>query len=571
MSKAIYIGGNRTDPAAAQVWEGSQAEVTAPAPAPTGQEMRVYGPPGTGKTTWISRQVRAEVESRGAGAVMITSLTKAAAETIVGRELPVPKENIGTLHSHCFRAIGAATIAETKYLEFNLKYPNMAISGDHRDIDESEQEQPENATPGDQLMSQYRLSRSRMEPRELLPPAVARFARAWQGWKEEKRYLDFTDLIEQALRNIAVAPGDPAVIFVDEAQDHDRLELALLRKWGRYAERVYIVGDPDQAIYEWRGSDPRAFMTPAVPEQNKLTLEQSYRVSPAVHRVALKWIGQIRDREPIEYRPRQAPGEVRRLYASYRRPVPILRDMERYLRDGKTVMMLTSCAYMLNKLVASLKAAGIPFYNPYRKKAGHWNPLRSPRGTSPTERVLAYLRPSDEAWPTDHRLYTYGDLRLWTEPLRAEGVLRRGMKQHIQMRPGEEPISIGSLIELFEPAAWERIRELDLAWYRDHLLTTRRPAVEFPLSVIRNRGAAALRQKPQVIIGTIHSVKGGQADAVYLFPDLAPSAYGEWIAAGPRRDALIRLFYVAMTRSAEDLVLCSPAGSYRIHGLMPGL
>lgn len=359
--------------------------------------------------------------------------------------------------------------------------------------------------------------------------------------------------------------------MVDEAQDHDRLELTLLRKWGKYAERVYIVGDPDQAIYEWRGSDPRAFMTPPVPPENRMILEQSYRVSPAVHRVAVRWINQIRDREAIAYRPRQAPGEVRRLYASYRRPLSILRDMERYLKAGKTVMILASCAYMLSKLTGALRAAGIPFFNPYRKKAGQWNPLRTPRGTSPTERVLAFLRPSEEAWPTEHRLYTYGDLRLWTDPIKAEGVLRRGMKQRITMRPTDEPIGIGDLIACFEPAAWERIRVLDLEWYLSSTLKTRRPALEFPLSVIRNRGAAALRQRPQVIVGTIHSVKGGQADAVYLFPDLAPSAYAEWIAAGASREALIRLFYVAMTRSAEDLVLCSPAGSFRIHGLMPGI
>jgi superfamily I DNA/RNA helicase len=534
-------------------------------------ETRIYGPPGTGKTTWIAKRVREEVESRGPEAVMITSLTRAAAETIAGRELPIPKENIGTLHSHCYRAIGGGTIAETKYAEWNTRHPEFAISGEEYDLDDADAEPNEGASPGDELLTAYRMTRSRMESRDSLAPSVAKFAGAWERWKEEKGYIDFTDLIERAYHGIAVAPGDPAVIMVDEAQDHDRLELSLIRKWGRYADRFYIVGDPDQAIYEWRGSDPRAFMTPAVPKQNRLILEQSYRVTAAVHRLAVRWISQIRSRESIEYRPKPGAGAVRRIFASHQRPAGLLKDMEQYLRDGKNVMILATCSYMLKGLTAALRDAGIPFHNPYRRKAGHWNPLRAARGNSSTDRVLAYLRPDENAWPEDHRLYTYGDLRLWTEPLKAEGVLRRGMKQQITMKPADEPVHLGQLIGMFEPAAWERIRVLDLDWYLAHTLKPRRRAIEFPLTVLRARGPKALRARPQVIVGTIHSVKGGEADAVYLLPDLAPSAYAEWITAGEAREPLIRLFYVAMTRSKQDLILCSPSGQYRIDGLMPGL
>lgn len=534
-------------------------------------EVRVYGPPGCGKTTYIAQQVRKEAEHRGAEKVMITSLTRAAAETIVGRDLPVPRENVGTLHSHCYRAIGGGTIAETKIAEFNAEYPQYAITGSDRDVDDAEEESQTINGPGDELLSAYRLARSRMTARENLKPAVAKFAAAWDQWKQKRNYVDFTDLIERALSGVAVAPGDPQVIMVDEAQDHDTLEMALIRKWGRYAERIYIVGDPDQSIYEWRGSDPRAFMASPVAPENRIVLSQSYRVSPPVHRMAARWIAQIRDRETVEYRPRQSPGQVRRIYSGHKRPAGVLRDLEQYLRAGKSVMILAACAYMLQGVTAELRAAGIPFHNPYRRKQGAWNPLRAARGHSATDRVLAYLRPDDDAWPEGHRLYNYGDLRLWTEPLKADGVLIRGMKEHIRMRPAEEPVSIGDLIGMFTPEAWERIRELDLDWYLAHTLKTRRRAVEFPITITRRRGAGDLRKKPQVIVGTIHSVKGGEADAVYLFPDLAPAAYAEWTAAGAARDPLIRLFYVAMTRAAEDLILCAPSGSYRIDGLAPGL
>ena len=49
-----------------------------------------------------------------------------------------------------------------------------------------------------------------------------------------------------------------------------------------------------------------------------------------------------------------------------------------------------------------------------------------------------------------------------------------------------------------------------------------RQRVQFPAMVAAKRGPRALAETPQVIVGTIHSVKGGQADVVYLFPDLSP-------------------------------------------------
>jgi hypothetical protein len=67
-------------------------------------------------------------------------------------------------------------------------------------------------------------------------------------------------------------------------------------------------------------------------------------------------------------------------------------------------------------------------------------------------------------------------------------------------------------------------------------------------------GRAREYWKPNVVVGTIHSVKGGQADHVYLFPDL--SAAGDREYMGAARDRIIRLGYVGMTRARQTLTLC---------------
>ena len=81
--------------------------------------------------------------------------------------------------------------------------------------------------------------------------------------------------------------------------------------------------------------------------------------------------------------------------------------------------------------------------------------------------------------------------------------------------------------------------------------------VQFPSEVAAKRGPRALLQAPQVVVGTIHSVKGGQADVVYLFPDLSQAGDAQYRRGGAQRDAAIRLFYVGATRAREMLYICA--------------
>jgi len=85
---------------------------------------------GTGKTTYIAAQIERAVEKHGAENVIVSSFTKAAATELNRRNLPIPKENIGTLHALCYRALGnfKYEIAELKAQEFNEQYPEAEIT-----------------------------------------------------------------------------------------------------------------------------------------------------------------------------------------------------------------------------------------------------------------------------------------------------------------------------------------------------------------------------------------------------------------------------------------------------------
>jgi hypothetical protein len=80
-----------------------------------------------------------------------------------------------------------------------------------------------------------------------------------------------------------------------------------------------------------------------------------------------------------------------------------------------------------------------------------------------------------------------------------------------------------------------------LDWWCAHISAAYRNRIQFPASVVARRGTEALVEEPKVVIGTIHSVKGGEADVVYLFPDLSRAGADQYQIAGPPRDSVIRV------------------------------
>ena len=293
-----------------------------------------------------------------------------------------------------------------------------------------------------------------------------------------------------------------------------------------------------------------------MPEAQRRVLAQSYRVPRQVHDAAVAWINQVKDRRLVEYRPRDAEGEVRQLQAGYQEPEPALEDAEKYLAQGKSVMFLTTCAYMLQPLLGALRRQGIPFHNPHRRSNGAWNPLPKRRNAAgAAERLLAYLALSESGQ------WTAGDLRKWTNTLWAEGVLpRKGRELVRDLEDDEEEGLSWDLLEgVLTPEAIEAGLSGDLNWYQRHLTAAKRPGAEFLLSVVRRRGAEKLRETPLVVPGTVHSVKGSECDVVYLFPDLSRPEMDEWTGSPEQRAAVQRLFYVGMTRARESLITCAPA------------
>lgn len=123
----------------------------------------------------------------------------------------------------------------------------------------------------------------------------------------ERGLLSFDDYIMLPIRVLRESERARAVIHdevrhvvVDEFQDVNGAQLALLRELSppRMERDICVVGDDDQAIYGFRGSDDRAFQHFAEIWQGAevVTLSENYRSSQAVLATAQRVIAAAHDR-----------------------------------------------------------------------------------------------------------------------------------------------------------------------------------------------------------------------------------------------------------------------------------
>ena len=103
--------------------------------------------------------------------------------------------------------------------------------------------------------------------------------------------LDFDDLINftiYILENFADAKAwwqdKLNYIMVDEAQDFSARNWHLLNLLSESHNNLFIVGDPDQSIYEWRGAKPDLFLD--FKPETDFILEENYRSTPNILDVA---------------------------------------------------------------------------------------------------------------------------------------------------------------------------------------------------------------------------------------------------------------------------------------------
>ena len=249
------------------------------------RHVLVVAGPGTGKTHTLLAKIRALLAAGiPAGDILAVTFTRRAAEELRQR---LGGDDGATAASHLPRADTLHALALEAWTQSGGQEPVLLSEDAARRLFAAAN--PE--LTGAKLKTAWRDLSLARERRQAPPDAAtvgpglyaARYARQKADWN----LLDFTDLLEFWLEKLAVGSQRPSYshVLVDEVQDLSALQLAVVAALvGADRASLFAIGDPDQAIYGFRGATGAAQEALAAlwPDLATTTLAENYRSTQPV-------------------------------------------------------------------------------------------------------------------------------------------------------------------------------------------------------------------------------------------------------------------------------------------------
>ena len=281
--------------------------------------IAVKAGPGTGKTKTLVSRLRYLLEYRKVRPAEITAVTftnQAAAEMRERIEKETGKKQagramqIGTFHAICLNFLkeqgGEFTLmgeAQQRLLaEEVIAYTGINVkTGKFLEQVSRRKSGVEDALTGE-------LSGDSV----IDDPAWQQAFQTYEERKEEQHLLDFDDLLlrtAQRIEDRQVHDGWEKkfrYLLVDEFQDINPAQLALVKLWSRAGRELFVIGDPDQSIYGFRGADSACFerLGKEYDDLEIIGLKENYRSAPQILRAASAVIqaagsGEVEKREML--------------------------------------------------------------------------------------------------------------------------------------------------------------------------------------------------------------------------------------------------------------------------------
>jgi DNA helicase-2/ATP-dependent DNA helicase PcrA len=169
----------------------------------------------------------------------------------------------------------------------------------------------------------------------------------YEALLRENNALDFDDLLLFAVRLFEV--DDDALnrwqdrfehILVDEYQDTNRAQYALLRYLAGWKQNLAVVGDDDQSVFSWRGADLRNILDfeRDFPKTTVVKLEQNYRSTQRILDAAHSIVSNNLSRKEKRLWTDRSGGEdvvVVEAYDERHEAEVIAREIEKLRREGE--------------------------------------------------------------------------------------------------------------------------------------------------------------------------------------------------------------------------------------------
>ncbi len=446
--------------------------------------------------------------------------------------------------------------------------------------------------------------------RELLPE-IERVCRTYERKKRELNYLDFDDLLLLFLRLLDEKPRIRRIyqerfkaVMVDEYQDTNAVQAELVDILASTHRNLTVVGDDSQSIYSFRGAEFKNIRDFPLRYRDcrVYTVEQNYRSTPEILNLANEVLRVAREGFQKNLHPVRPAGPLPVLARTrniYHQAEFVAGRISEMRDDGiplEGVAVLYRSHYHSLELQLELTRRGLPFsvrsglrffeLAHIKDVCAYLKVAANPRDELAWKRLLVKLprvgkKTADKAWKT---LAAAGG-----------GISRRSREEVAKLLPAPARAGWQRLAETVsaclsrEPSPAELIEAVLEGDYPEYLMSVF-PNYESRMDDLRQFSDYAARWRDltgflsdlalaggdesddgfapppgeAVTLSTIHQAKGLEWKAVFVIW----LAEGKFPPAGCLGDPAAleeerRLFYVAVTRSEEELYLISPARAGR--------
>lgn len=574
----------------------------------TGSPGRLLAGPGTGKTRTLTGRIIYLVEELHVAPsdILAITFTRAAASELRSRvsrlRRSVIAPQIVTLHSFALSTIlkrGAGSrlpspiriaddYEERQIIQEDLKaYLGLGTIAELRDLIAK-------------LSADWETLEADRDEWERRFPSPA-FLGAWKEHREIYGYTLRAELVYQL--KLALEEGEieleegPSYVLIDEYQDLNSCDLAVVKSLSRSGAELYVAGDDDQSIYGFRYANPegiRRFIA-EYDGATELSLTECRRCSENILKLALYVARQDtrRAEKPLTPNPETGPGEVHLLrFGDFAEEAAGVASIARWLVDeegiavDRILVLLRSDAYHkfsepIRKALENEELAAATVENPLdildssegRELLSMLRLMRD-SGDSLAWRTLMIERNNHLGAQAFQHIYEIARLKgvTFSEALRLiqatpELVERQGdqiknefealsqnlerlKEAHIEYSEFSDFIN-WMFSEHFAGGEWEGISLL----IRNLVETNEIDSVDSLLNTLTTppQEVGQVKVMGSVNIMTMHQAKGLDADAVFVVA--AEDEYIPGRATGEAIDDERRLLYVSLTRARSFLYI----------------